>query len=232
MIKLLFFLRFQNGIRGIVLTGWSRYDHFATLCELFPAAIPSLAICLHTAAKGYFNIDSKTNSIIPSLTCPEVPGDRYLWLDLQKDPNLSAFTRCIFPGSSVFRYINRLAGISSEAREFIDSIKFSRGWLSDYNIRHNFTSSSRVIELLEDQPRLLATLMNLAKSIADGMDEMYDHFTVGEYIEQHVYPLVNDLKTLEKVGESLRMRRVFPVRPLPYVEKFIKELGITQRTPN
>jgi hexosaminidase len=214
-----------------VLTGWSRYDHFSTLCELFPAAIPSLAVCLHTASKGYFDIDSKTNSIIPSLTCPEAPSDRYLWLDMQKDPNLAAFNRCIFPGSSVFRYINRLSVLSSEAREFIDSIKFSRGWLNDYSIRHNFTSASRVAELLEDQPRLLASLINLARSLAEAMEEMYDNFTIGEYIEQRIYPLVNDLRNLEKVGESLKMRKIFPVRPLPYLEKFIKELGITQKTP-
>lgn len=214
-----------------MLTGWSRYDHFSTLCELFPSAIPSLGICLHTASKGYFDIDSKTNTIISSLTCPEAPNDRYLWLDMQKDPNLVAFNRCIFPGSSVFRYINRLSVLSSEAREFIDSIKFSRGWLSDYSIRHNFTSASRVAELLEDQPRLLASLINLARSLVDAMEEMYDNFTIGEYIEQRIYPLVNDLRNLEKVGESLKMRKIFPVRPLPYLEKFIKELGITQKTP-
>jgi hexosaminidase len=122
--------RFQNGMKGIALTGWSRYDHFAVLCELFPSAIPSLAVCLHTASKGYFDIDSKANSIIPSLTCPEAPSDRYLWLDLQKDPNLAAFTRCIFPGSNIFRYINRLSSLATEAREYIDSVKYSRGWLS------------------------------------------------------------------------------------------------------
>ena len=29
-------VRFQ----GLVLTGWSRYDHFAVLCELWPVALP------------------------------------------------------------------------------------------------------------------------------------------------------------------------------------------------
>lgn len=86
-------------------------------------------------------------------------------------------------------------------------------------------------ELLEDQPRILASLINLARSLAEAMDEMYDNFTIGEYIEQRIYPLVNDLRNLEKVGESLKMRKIFPVRPLPYLEKFIKELGITQKTP-
>lgn len=217
-------------MRGLVLTGWSRYDHFATLCELFPTGIPSLAISLHTASKGYFEIDSRVNSIIPSLTCPDPPGDKHIWLDLQREPNLGSFTRCLFPGSSIFRLINRLSALSSEARHFIDSIKFSRGWLSDYNIRHNFTSSSRIIELLDDQPRLLASLINLARNLSEQMEEMFDHFTIGEYIEQRIYPLVNELRNLEKIGESLRMKKIFPVRPLPYLEKFMRELGITQKT--
>ena len=38
--------------RGLVLTGWSRYDHFAVLCELLPVAMPSLILNLVIIAQG------------------------------------------------------------------------------------------------------------------------------------------------------------------------------------
>ncbi len=37
---------FKEGFSGIVLTGWSRYDHFATICELLPVGVPALAVSL------------------------------------------------------------------------------------------------------------------------------------------------------------------------------------------
>ncbi|UYV75844.1 hex-4 [Cordylochernes scorpioides] len=40
--------------QGIVLTGWQRYDHFAVLCELFPASVPSLATNMYFLEKGKY----------------------------------------------------------------------------------------------------------------------------------------------------------------------------------
>ena len=41
-------------INGYILTGWQRYDHFASLCEFLPVAIPSLKCCLIALQRGKF----------------------------------------------------------------------------------------------------------------------------------------------------------------------------------
>ena len=35
-----------------MLAGWSRYDHFAVLCELLPVSIPSLVVNLMILSLG------------------------------------------------------------------------------------------------------------------------------------------------------------------------------------
>lgn len=136
----------------------------------------------------------------------------------------------MFPGSSIFRFIQRLASLNAEAREFIDTIKHQRGWLSDYNIRHNFSSPTRIMELLDDQPRLLASLTNLCKNLIEAMYEVYDHWSIGEYVEQRIYPIINELRNLEKVGDNLKMKKTWPQRPLPYLKQ-LESLGVSPKPP-
>lgn len=42
-------------LSGIILTGWQRFDHFASLCELLPVAVPSLKCCLTALHKKKFD---------------------------------------------------------------------------------------------------------------------------------------------------------------------------------
>lgn len=72
---------FSKGIRGLALTGWQRYDHFAVLCELLPVGIPSLITSLSTVSKGYFVINPKENDILRVLECAFHPDSR--WVELK-----------------------------------------------------------------------------------------------------------------------------------------------------
>ena len=40
---------------GVILTGWQRFDHFASLCELLPVAVPSLKCCVTALEKKKFD---------------------------------------------------------------------------------------------------------------------------------------------------------------------------------
>lgn len=211
--------RFSHGIHGIAITGWQRYDHFAVLCELLPASIPSLAICLSTVAKGYFNVEVGNNAIFSALTCPEPSTERLIhrpWIELQQDPELSSFSKCMFPGSPIFRFVHHLTSITTETREYLDALKFKKGWMTEYNIRHNFSSPIRVGELTADATRLKNSLSSLANNAEKAMQDVYDEWTVKEFIELHMKPLMDELRQIEVKGSILLKFKVWPRRPLPY----------------
>lgn len=166
-----------GGIQGLALTGWQRYDHFAVLCELLPAALPSLAVSLATASMGYLETNGHKNTILSALSCPEKSAEslhRRPWLDFHQDPDMSFFAWCMFPGSTLFRYSHRLLTAVAESKDYVENIKYKRGWLTDYNIKHNFTSPVRVAELVEHATKLKGSLITLAKNASDVMMDIYD----------------------------------------------------------
>lgn len=167
--------RFKDGIRGIALTGWQRYDHFAVLCELLPTSLPTLAICLSTASRGYFEVKQEDNPVLTALTCPEGSSNSERpWLDLINDPTLQSFSKCMFPGNGVFRYVAKMATTLQQARELIDSIKYDRGWLTEYNIKHNYSSPSRVNEFYKEASLINKEVKKLALEAYTVMLDIYD----------------------------------------------------------
>lgn len=115
---------FKNGLSGIVLTGWQRYDHFAVLCELLPAGVPSLTINLLAVSNGYFNSTLKDRFLV-ALSCPQQNvGRSSPFLSLESDPFMwEKLNRCMFPGSSFFRLTYRLHSTENEVNDYISSTK-------------------------------------------------------------------------------------------------------------
>ncbi|KAJ8918610.1 hypothetical protein NQ315_013116 [Exocentrus adspersus] len=218
---------FKQGLMGIVITGWQRYDHFSVLCELLPASIPSLALNLITVTYGYFNSSLK-EKFLSALSCPMqnmAYGSPFISLDA--DPFLwDKLSRCMFPGNSFFRLTNRLHNLETEAREYLDITKRQKGWMTSYNVRHNYSLPLRVDELTSDLPRIYHGMVMIARSAVDAMVDVFDNYTISEWIEQRIYPYIIELEQIQNQSIALKSVNHWPARPLPPLRD-LQRLGVT-----
>ena len=61
------------------------------------------------------------------------------------------------------------------------------------------------------------------------LSEIYDDYTVAEWIEQKIYPLHKDLNDFKVRAESLKRRNTWPRRPFPIL-KAVQEMLATSTT--
>jgi len=56
--------------------------------------------------------------------------------------------------------------------------------------------------------------------------EVYDEYTVTEFVEQHIYPTIEALQRQLARAEMLLQRRTWPQRPLPLQLKVQEDMGL------
>lgn len=194
--------------KGIVLTGWQRYDHFSVLCELFAASLPSLAINL-----------AVMRSSEPNEFPAEVPRDVLKMLECEGGVTLSisepqyAWTKCGFLGSRVYAAILQLYGLEQEM-EKLEQDNTYKGWMKSYNVRHKFSSPSHVEQAMVDLERCQMELVYVEKEIREAMGEIYDKFTIDEWVETFLVPIGDKIATMSKAKEKLLEKTHWPRRPL------------------
>jgi len=221
--------KFQNGFQGIVITGWSRYDHFAVLAELLPASVPSLTTNLISVSHGYFNA-SWQKELYSALECADNSRLYEEFIDLESDPDLhEKMSWCFFTGSSIFKMIHVLGSVQQEVSEYLKKYSSQEGWLTEYNFRHNYSSPFRVNEGLDEHSRMTYLITSLIKQAQQSLSEIYDDYTVAEWIEQKIYPLHKELSDFKTRAESLKRRNTWPRRPFPIL-KAVQDMLATSTT--
>ncbi|XP_017040214.1 hexosaminidase D [Drosophila ficusphila] len=222
--------RFAKGIRGLALTGWQRYDHFAVLCELLPVGLPSLMTSLSTVSKGYFSTNPKDNELVRVMQCAFQPDSRRSgrpWLDLHQNGHHSQlFDVCTYPGHMIYKFAMRLLEKLSEIGVYLQHTREESAWLSDYNVRHNFSSPLRVRDLTARAPMVIEELRMMAREAQQLLYEVYDQYTVSEFIEQQIYPTIEALQQQLARAEKLLQQRTWPQRPLPLALKVQEDMGL------
>lgn len=200
---------------GIIVTGWSRYDHFAVLCELFPVGLPSLVLNLvFLEAKEQKSGFSKWLRI---LRCPK----SFLEYDLnliQKE-NLLRFKlgSCFFPGNDLYSQIVKLKNLEARMKVLVNKLECS-GWTSKYNFNKNFTSPWRILEMFPEEGFAGEKLKNdlgAFKFMTERiMREYFDKYTIAEWIEQKIQPIEEELDNIKRHFESIFQWKIWPRRPL------------------
>ena len=120
--------------RGLVLTGWSRYDHFAVLCELLPIALPSLILNLVVVTEGAHDYDAakRAHRLLQCNTQKPI----FTPQELRRNPQQWDAHRCRFSGSGLFGLLSSYNMNRHEVEAAVDRISQKDGWMTQYNVDH------------------------------------------------------------------------------------------------
>jgi hexosaminidase len=206
-------LRSTKGVRfqGMVLTGWARYDHFAVLCELLPVSVPSLLLNLLLASHPLWPTSQVITLWTQALACPPAftPHESF-----DSDPFQWHLGACTFPGSNLFSAVANYVTLQAQVDSLYTDMTQRHGWLTMYNVRHNFSSPWRLLEALASAQRLVRELEAFKYSTELIMEQYFDQFTVNEWLEQKVDYLTEKMLSLQNFVQALVTRDTWQRRPI------------------
>ncbi|OQV13805.1 Hexosaminidase D [Hypsibius exemplaris] len=197
----------MRNFRGIALSGWSRYDHFYPLCELFPVSVPSLAINMQVLVDGEMNLPGMQLAA-KHLNCQAEPST----LDfLNTDPNLEQFANCKFPGVEVYRVVHGLLNLISAIEPYFKELE---GKFPSYQLRLGYMQGWRIEEPLTRVSNYENMMQQYIQQAKPAFAAVYDESTLIEWEAGYVAPVWN--KVVEWKAWLINASRTgeWPARPL------------------
>lgn len=194
--------------RGVILTGWQRYDHFSVLCELLPVALPSLALSLMILQPWdccVFATEVPAR-IMDILNCDDT-------IDLTLPEPQYGWTRCSYFGASLYTAMFRFYFLHQDINKVGQSREY-KGWLNPFNVKHAFSNPSYVERTSFELDRYKMELIYIEKEIISAMEGIYTKDTVQEWLETYLKPLNDTVMVLWNGKENILNKNSWPRRPL------------------
>lgn len=179
--------------RGYAVTGWQRYDHYAVLCELLPAGLPSMLVCLQTLIHG--NLSNE--QLVRISSALGFPG----CLPLNPFSNSDMVPICSFPGWEVYIGVFYLIRLLVEYNFFIQSDSIDT-WMSTYLVKLNFTNPIYLEQIEQQAKRLYEQYRNLKLQMEKSLSKIFFDDTVEEWIAVNLVPKLEKLEEIVLTAEK------------------------------
>lgn len=122
--------------------------------------------------------------------------------------------RCRFPGSSLIGLLGTFNMNQREVSIAFEKIDNQAGWMTRYNVDHKFSSPYRVHDLMRSISYLSGSLKSLESQLKRVLQHYFDPFTVEEWLEENVDPLVVRVDDMNDRAAVLTSSMTWPRRPI------------------
>lgn len=187
----------QCQVQGYIVTGWQRYDHFASLCEFLPVAIPSLRCCLIALKRGKFDKE-EIEEAKKELGMPDIPLEVYP--RPQAIPSDSSYFK--FPGAEVYVLMQRFVNAQMSARALLTHDAMTT-WFSDWQVANGRVSLLQIRVIVNNVKIAIEELTYLEKCLIQVLNTVFDKATVTEWLGTYLDPMLKELNDKKDRGNRV-----------------------------